>query len=82
ATLTAMNNLGVLHMRAGEPERAEQVFSELLALSERKYGRNHRTVAGQYQNLGTVIGRQGRLAEALPHHRQAYEIFSNLLPGH
>ncbi len=82
ATLTALNNLGVLHMRAGEQERAEQVFRELLELSEQKYGREHRSVAGQYQNLATVVGRQGRFAEAVPLHRRAHEIFNAVLPGH
>jgi eukaryotic-like serine/threonine-protein kinase len=82
ATLTALNNLGVLHMRAGEPERAEQVFRELIEWSEQKYGHEHRSVAGQYQNLGTVVGRQGRFAEAVPLHRRAHEIFNATLPGH
>jgi tetratricopeptide (TPR) repeat protein len=82
ATIAALNNLGVLYMRAGEPELAEQVFRELIELSEPKYGRDHASVAGQYQNLGTVIGRQGRFAEAVPLHRQAHEIFSAALPGH
>lgn len=82
ATLTALNNLGVLLIRKGDLEGAEQVFAELLGLSEQKYGRDHRTIAGQYQNLGTVIGRQGRFTEAIPLHRQAYEIFSTTLPGH
>lgn len=82
ATLSAMNNLGVLHIRAGNLERAERVLGELLERSEKKFGRNHRAVAGQYQNLGTVVGRQGRFAEALPLHRQAHEIFAEALPGH
>lgn len=82
ATLNALNNLGVLHMRAGEAERAEQVFRELIDLSERKYGREHRSVAANYQNLGTVVGRQGRFAEAVPLHRRAHEIFKATLPGH
>jgi serine/threonine-protein kinase len=82
ATISALNNLGVLYMRAGEPERAEQVFRELIELSEPKYGRDHGSVAGHYQNLGTVIGRQGRFAEAVPLHRQAHEIFNKTLPGH
>lgn len=82
ATLMAMNNLGVMHMRKGDLESAERVFGELLEWSENKYGRQHRTVAGQYQNLGTVIGRQGRYAEALPMHRRAYEIFSSTVPDH
>lgn len=82
ATITALNNLGVLLLRKEDLVGAETVFRELLELSERKFGREHRSVAGQYQNLGAVIGRQGRFSEALPLHRQAHEIFVKTLPGH
>ena len=44
-------------MRAGEPECAEQVFHELIELSEQKYGPEQSSVAGQYQNRGPVVGR-------------------------
>lgn len=82
ATLSAMNNLGVLHLRTGELQRAEEMFRELIEISVEKYGSNHRSVADRYQNLGTAIGRQGRFAEAVPFHRKAYEIFTATIPGH
>jgi tetratricopeptide (TPR) repeat protein len=38
-------------------------------------GEEHRLVADNYQNLATAIARQGRLDEALPLHRKAYEVY-------
>jgi len=82
ATLSALNNLGVLHLRAGDLGQAEQVFSKLLALSQVRYGDDHQSTAGQLQNLGAVMGRQGRWAEALALHRQAFEVYRDLMPEH
>lgn len=82
ATLTALNNLGVLYRRAGKLERAEQVFSELLVLSKQRHSDKNRSNAGQLQNLGTVVGLQGRFAEALVLHQQAFEIYDEISPDH
>ena len=69
-------------MRKDDLQGAEQAFQELLELSEHKYGPEHSVVAGHYQNLGSVLGRQQRFTEAIPLHRRAYEIFSDTLPDH
>lgn len=79
ATLSALNNLGVHHMRTGDLESAEQLLRELLGRREQKYGREHRQVANAAQNLGMIIGRQGRFAEAIPLHRTAIEIYAATL---
>jgi len=79
ATLSALNNLGVHYMRTGDLESAEQLLRELLGRREQKYGMESRQVADAYQNLGTIIGRQGRFAEAIPLHRTAIESYAAAL---
>jgi tetratricopeptide (TPR) repeat protein len=79
ATLSALNNLGVHYMRTGDLESAEELMRELLGRREQKYGMESRQVADAYQNLGTIVGRQGRFAEAIPLHRTAIESYAAAL---
>jgi tetratricopeptide (TPR) repeat protein len=66
-------------MRTGDLESAEQLMRELLGRREQKYGMESRQVADAYQNLGTIVGRQGRFAEAIPLHRTAIESYAAAL---
>ena len=75
ATTSALNNLGVFRMRAGDPDGAEQIFRQLLERYRDRDERPQGSVAGLLQNLATVLGRQGRFEEAVPLHREAFERF-------
>lgn len=81
ATLSALNNLGYLYMQAGQLDRAELLFGDLVERSERKFGSENREAANAYQNLAGTFGRQGRFAEAIPLHRKAFEIYKSVLLG-
>lgn len=81
ATMSALNNLGVLKVRADDLHGAEKVFREIVERYSRKDGRQQGAVAGALQNLGTVLGRQGRFDEAIPLHREAFELFQAVLPS-
>ncbi|MGA8205369.1 MAG: serine/threonine-protein kinase [Woeseiaceae bacterium] len=80
ATLSTLNNLGVMYLRADDFARAESVFREVLDRYTRKYGSQHHLVAASYQNLATAISRQERYAESMPLHRKAFEIYAAVMP--
>lgn len=80
ATLSTLNNLGIMHTRAGDFSAAETVLQEVLERYINKYGKKHRSVAASYQNLATAISRQNRYAESMPLHREAVEIYSEIMP--
>lgn len=77
ATNSALNNLGVARMSAGDQDSAEQVFRQLLERYGDRDERPQGLVAGLIQNLATVLGRQGRFEEAIPLHQEAFERFQS-----
>ena len=77
-TLTTLSNLGYLYNRSGDHVAAERLYRDLLARNLAKRGEASRAVAEVVQNLASAIAKQGRYAEAIPLHRQAYETFRAL----
>ena len=82
ATLSTLNNLGVMYMNTGQYDQAEETMREVVRQYEQKYGTEHRVVAASYQNLATVFSRQRRYAEAIPLHRKAFEIYAAVADEH
>lgn len=81
ATLSTINNLGILYNRMGNPVEAGKLYADVLARYQEKFGENHRTVADTYQNLATAWTREGRYAESIPMHQKAYELYREVLPN-
>lgn len=78
STISALNNLGYLYSFAGDHVRAEEIHRDLLQRNIAKHGPVHRAVADSYQNLAAAVHVQGRLPEAIPLHRSAYEIYKEI----
>lgn len=78
STLSALNNLGYLYSFKGDQLKAEEIHRALLQRNIAKHGPVHRAVADSYQNLAAAVHDQGRLQEAIPLHRSAYEIYKEI----
>jgi hypothetical protein len=50
-----LNFLAVLHQTKGQPEKAEPLMKESLAIYSRAFGQNHPAVAQTQNNLGTFM---------------------------
>lgn len=61
--LEALNTLATIEVRLGEPSRAELLFRRAIELEP--------TSHKPHANLATLLGNQGRLAEAIAHARRA-----------
>ena len=79
ATLTTVNNLGILYNRMGRHGEASEVFAEVLERYRGKYGESHRATANAYQNLATALTRSGRYDESIPMHQKAFDIYRDVL---
>jgi serine/threonine-protein kinase len=79
STLGALNNLGYLYHGQGDLAGAERIHRELLERKLALHGPAHRAVGDSYQNLAAALTHQGRYDESLPLHRQAYEVFRQVL---
>ena len=80
ATMTTINDLGILYNRMRRPAKAGELFAIVLSHSRDKLGEVHRSTADSYQNLATAWTREGRYDESIPMHHRAYEIYSEVLP--
>ncbi len=78
-TLSAINNLSVLHINRGDLREAEVLQRRLLERWTRLHGERHMSVGDGYQNLGTTLGQLGRLAEAEEMHRRADDVYRTAL---
>jgi serine/threonine-protein kinase len=78
STLSALNNLGYLYSFKGDQVKAEEIHRDLLQRNIAKHGPVHRAVADSYQNLAAAVHDQGRLQEAIPLHRSAYDIYKEI----
>ena len=78
-TLSALNNLAVLHMNRRNLPEAEELQRRLLARWVRLYGERHMAAGDVYQNLGTTLGQLGRLTEAAEMHRRAAQVYATAL---
>jgi tetratricopeptide (TPR) repeat protein len=63
-------NLGVVRERQGQPEEAERLYRESLALAEG----NLEAMGRAWNNLGALYHRQGRLEEARAAYREALRL--------
>ncbi len=63
AELTALSNLGIVHMRLGRLEEAEESLRRALTLQESQRGA-HAPPLNTMQQLGTLYRQRGRLAES------------------
>jgi len=78
-TLNARNNLAVFRRGLGDLAGAERAFRELLRPQIRARGEGSREVGDTYQNLGSVIGEQDRIGEAIEMHVRAAAIYETAL---
>jgi tetratricopeptide (TPR) repeat protein len=80
---TAIHNLGVMRMRAGDVEGAEEPLLEALATRRKQLGEGHIDVAVSLRWLSELRRRQGRFADAERVARAALTTFEEQLPpGH
>jgi len=63
--LTMLSNQGVAAMHLGDPARAAPLFERAVTLRRQLYGRSAALAALQH-NLGRILAKTGRAAEALP----------------
>lgn len=76
-------NIGRLAESRGDFVVAERHYREALALQRKEYGEDHDRVGMDWNRLGIVLHRQGRLDEAEASIRRALAIYRKRLPqGH
>lgn len=73
ATLSAMNDLGVLLMPLGRHAEGERYFREALETRLRLFGDEDRGTLESISNMGWMLLAQGKMAEAEPYCRSALE---------
>ena len=66
---------------SGQPQRAESLAREELALARQLYGEKNDQFATALQNVADALGAQGKHAEAEPMMRQAADVMSAAYPG-
>jgi tetratricopeptide (TPR) repeat protein len=60
--------------RTAKTEAAEPLYRRAIEINEKALGKDHPTVARDYNNLALLLKEQGKYAEAEPLYRQAIEI--------
>ncbi|MGH2031983.1 tetratricopeptide repeat protein, partial [Acinetobacter baumannii] len=68
-------NIGVVHVKQGEYDRALEGFRKALEIRRAVYGERHPEVGTCYNNIGAVHDSQGEYARALECYRKALEIW-------
>ena len=81
-TIGHLNNYGFLLMGMKDDAGAEAVHRELIDRLSQLPGEFDKLLADNYQNLGSAIGRQGRLDDALPLHLKARELYRSVFDEH
>ncbi|HLL66610.1 MAG TPA: BTAD domain-containing putative transcriptional regulator [Micromonosporaceae bacterium] len=76
AQARALSNLGRLHRRLGQLDRAAQTYRQALALYTDLGDRV--AEAGALRNLGSVHWRQGHYRQAADHYKQAWTLYREL----
>jgi len=80
---TALNSLGVIYWRKGEPAKAERLYRQALAIREAALGPEHPMVAASINNLGILYMDRGEQAESETLFRRALSIWEKALgPEH
>lgn len=78
---STLNNLASLYHRRGQWTEAESLYRRALDIRQRLLGPNHWLVAVSQSDLALVLGRQGRLADALDQATRAAAILSPYCSG-
>jgi CHAT domain-containing protein/Tfp pilus assembly protein PilF len=78
----SLDQLGLHHLRRGNPVRAESLFSRALAIQEATLGPNHPEVAQTLTHLANLYPAQGLHARAEPLHARALAIREAALGEH
>src|SRR6202011_2771432 len=66
-----LHNLAVVAQNMGDPKRAEELYRDAIRRKERAYGVGGSQTADAKINYGSLLRREGRLAEAEPLLRSA-----------
>ena len=77
--ITAVHNLGVMRLRAGQMTEAEAHMTEAFEARQRVLGDEHPTTAASLRWLSELRREQGRLREATTLGRQALPVLRSAL---
>ena len=71
---TSYNNLGVVHQKLGDFEKAKEYYVLALSIRQKKLGAENVQVATSYNNLGSVHEELGDFEKAKEYHEIALSI--------
>jgi CHAT domain-containing protein/Flp pilus assembly protein TadD len=74
-----LNQLGILYIQMGKPEKVEELFSKAAETYKKKYSEQHPSFAKVTADLGNFYRTQGRYAEAESHLDKALGIRESTL---
>jgi tetratricopeptide (TPR) repeat protein len=63
----------------GKYDQAEPLYRQAIEIDERAFGKDHPTLATDYNNLALLLQAQGKYDQAEPLYRRAIEIFQTKL---
>ncbi len=72
--VTTLRRFGVAFFEMGNLEEADKYFQEALVLDEKKYGKDHLTLAHPIQEIGSTYCVTGRYIKAIPYLLRALAI--------
>jgi len=79
ALAEAINDLAVLQIDNDQPEEAEKLMVESLAMYRRLYGEKHANIAMGLNNLALIYWRKSEMERAEATYREAYTMLRELL---
>ena len=82
-TLTAQNDLAIVHRWLGRYQEAEKIAAAVLASREQKLGHDHPDTLASANNLALILHDRGKYADAERRHKQTLEVRERVLgPEH
>ena len=80
---TSYNNIGTVHQKKAEYDKALEYFQKSLAIDLKKLGPEHPSVATSYSNMAYAYKAKKDLAKAKEYWEKAYAVFLKKLgPNH
>ncbi|KAF2015045.1 TPR-like protein [Aaosphaeria arxii CBS 175.79] len=79
ATISSMNNLGLIYRKQGRWKEAEELLREVVEARNNKVGINHTGTLPSMSNLAAVFREQGRLEEAEKLFMEVAEVYKRML---
>jgi tetratricopeptide (TPR) repeat protein len=76
---SSMGNLATVLSRQGKYEQAEEMYRQVLRLSETVLGKEHPNTLASMNNLATVLRNQGKYEQAEEIHRQVFRLSETVL---